>query len=925
MPTEIADSDGEAELDSPAKVEQLLPKHPPQTQQSAASNDLGVHLSDFLSQEQHLHEQWHLRSPNLQQTTNHAGLEPGELFTGVGDELVQEEHLPKRALTAIHGGANQSELAAVETTPTMSRKRRHTPWDDGEDAGGSDQMSQKRQRKSRVRTYGNSSDRMRSSQPQASNDTSGDATQAWEAGGDSGDMTGQVSSVFALAETQGIFRTDVPMQPPPSATYRAIEGDESPRQRNRPRRVLSLIEESLSDASREISTSRSSMGNYESVNIDFRGTANGRDVGTNPFGRLSQTSADDEVRDADPEKMSIESDLDSLHGSALLHAGTLDPSETGYGLGTLNGCSGIRGDGPHQALGRSRSTEPMLLYDNLPNDTQLLSSLKSSSRKSRETVARTSMSQNVETDGSSINHSFSDNGLVNAELTAMKCGRKPKSQRLLSESPGPLQEEQEPDLNSNELVIGLPKEQYKPQPSQSRAATNEMPAKLTSPEYATKKHETKKHEQNSPIKQPSSELNLSDEAFIGLPKENYKPRPSRSRSKRTIMEDEGTTQPGSVEAAAESPISSAVIPDATDATPVKKPKKPAKKTKVKRAKTSAEALLKKSEAMLSDGEDDVLWLETKPSEVKLDLPPDIKREVDLGRKETLAASSGSGQIEAAAEEGVIDEKGLGMQQQDEDTNAASQSADAATASSNDVIVHNKTTDTTHIVVHVPPRSNSHAQIEPKKRGRKKKAPEVRINESSDLEEPSHDSEASDIGVGPVPEDATAPPAQPMQKKRGRKKKVVDVPTETEDVDENTAHESDASPLEATPGKASRPALAEKDLNLAMPPHINSSKYTSSDFVDGSPSREKEDRVDTAAAHLETPHKRSSKDADSVKGVTKHSPINPSGGKALYRVGLSKRAMIPPLLKIVRKDIDKPNEKQKPKRTPERHVPAEDEE
>jgi hypothetical protein len=49
----------------------------------------------------------------------------------------------------------------------------------------------------------------------------------------------------------------------------------------------------------------------------------------------------------------------------------------------------------------------------------------------------------------------------------------------------------------------------------------------------------------------------------------------------------------------------------------------------------------------------------------------------------------------------------------------------------------------------------------------------------------------------------------------------------------------------------------------------------------------------------TPKKPSDSSSPTKATKTIHSPINPSGGKVLHRVGLSRRSAIPPLLKIVK--------------------------
>lgn len=930
MSAEIADSDAESDLNSPAKGE-LLPKHPPETQQSAASNELGVHFSDFLSQEQQLHAELHVRSPILQQTTNHVGVNPQESSPAIGHEQARTEHLAHHALTDVHPVAVQAELVAFDTTPTTSRKRRHTTRDDWEDAGVSDQVCQKRHRQNKTKTYGKSNSCQKSSQAQASDNAFRNSIHVWQVEGDPGDTAEKLPSVSAPADNQGISAIDMSIHKPPSPSTRAIEEGEHQRKRNRPRRVLSLLEESISDAPREISTSRSSMGDYESINIDFRSNAGGRDVCANPFGSLSQTSIEDEVHDTEREKMAVQFSLEGPNTNAPLHANILQPPEIRSSSGRLNGYNRPDGEEQLRTPERSKSIDPMLLHHDLPNYTQPLSSSRASSRKSEKPASRTSMSPNLVIDGASIHRSFSDNGFISEKSIAKKRGRKPKSQRFVSECAGQPQEEEEeePELN-DDLAICLPKDRYKPRASPSRAVSTMVPAKNTLCPPVTEMHETKNHEQSSPVKQPTSELNLSDEVFIGLPKENYNPRPSRSRSKRSLLGEEEIPQLETSATVADVPISSAATPDVADVTTARKTKKPAKKTKVKRAKTSAAALLKKSQAMLSDGEDDVLWLETKPSKVKLDLPADIKREVNVEGKEISAANSGNLWVEAATEPEATNAQLLCAHQQNADKMPVSRGVDAASASpAVDDTNHDATkrADTAHIVIDIPTPPASLTQIEPKKRGRKKKSAEALPNHKADLEDPSHNFESDAVAsVDELPEKTvTAPPPPPPVEKRGRKRKGAEVLAEKEDVNEITRHESDPSLPDDELRHGTRSALAEKDVNCPVPhPNVKSTEYTASALAHDTISAGK-DNGDDSAVPLETPRKQASNEEDCAKGPAKHSPINPSGGKALYRVGLSKRAAIPPLLKIVRKDITKPKQQEKPKKRPESHVSVEEDE
>ena len=907
MPAEIADSDGESELNS---------------------NDIGVvHFSDFPSQEQEPHEIWHLQLAKVQQTPVPRGIEHGGVASHVVDDPLRDERLSEHTVTTSQNGAFQPEPAAMKLTPTSGKKRRHTMQGDGEEAGGSDQMSQKRQRKSRAKTYGNNRGCVRSIHTQASSDAFEDLLQTGQRESDSRDDGGHSSSVPATTDGSIVLNPAISMQPPPTASSHGIEEEvESPLQRSSCRRVYHLIEESISDTSREISTSRSSMGNHESINIDFRGSASGLKVGANPFGSPSQTSIEDEVNDSDREKEATKPSSNRVNTSALLHTSAFVRCEMSHDMGSWIGYQAANGHEPRQTPGRSRSIDPIDLCNDPSSDVQLLSTLNSSNRKSGKSTTRRSMSPAMRNEVTTMNRSISDSGSVHAQASIKKGGRKRKGQRLLSQSPGPAPEE-EPDLNSDELAVGLPKEQHKPRPGRSHGATSEIHATPPSVEPALREETRNMDEQSSPVKQPTSELNLSDEAFVGLPKENYKPRPSRSRSKRLVVENDNPELPESLPLADQPPAHAAVAfveAESVSANKSKKPKRAPKKTKIKRAKTSAGALVKKSEPMLSEGEEDVLWLETKPSQVKLDPPLETKRETAARGEDPELALVDSSIIKAAGENLNTELKNQ------EEERCEPQTGVANTASTNvdTRYGYGIETDTSHILVDIPPLPMSHTQIEPKKRGRKKKLPEAPAVGSADLEEPSHGSETSDVDANGLPEDGEVytPPAKPEPKKRGRKKKVADVPGELAKVNENAGRISGASSSGENINRSNRPALVEGDLNRTVPTaHLKTPIHTSPDLANETPSHEKENRLDPAASHVETPHKQGSVDLDSVKGPTKHSPINPSGGKASYRVGLSKRAAIPPLLKIVRKDIDRPTEKDTAKRKPTNLVAVVDEE
>ncbi len=854
MPREIADSDAESDLDNPSK-EQTLPKPPPDTPRSTASNDLGVHFSDFLSESQNYPAEHGSQPPIVQMPLLETSTGAVEGLPSASEGQEQEQNRSAEPELAESGLANPLSVS------TKSKKRSRTVTDDGGDAEGRHELPEKKQRRSRPKTYGGNSGRLTSSQTRASSEIfEADAhTQPHgDANNESTDATTRPSNHEHLMHPPSII---------PSHT--ADDEDESPRQRNRPRRVLSLMEGSVSDPSRDISRSRSSMGNYESININFRGTGSNSSIDANPFGSLSQTSCEELGKEDDQGKIAIRSGSGEINTSVLLRTSMLDaPEKSGDTIWQEETDYG-HGNGPQDTPGRPKSLDPMLLYNDLPNDTQLLSSSKSSHHGSKGTGRTASRQYRSSVDADVI----SEIGSASTQTTGEKRGRKVKGQRQPSYSPITLDEEQ-PQFHSDELAIGLPKEQYKPRPSRSRGGTNELPSKATSPvaeRSGAKK--SKKEEESSAVKQPTSELHLSDEAFIGLSKEEYKPRPSRSRSKRTIVDEDVIARPEPVEVREQQPASSAAaIPSDTQSTPAKKGKKTPKKTKVKRAKTSAAVLLKKTQEMLSEGEEDVMWLETQPVKVKLDLPQGLTPQKAVKMEEIKSASADNGEKEPAndvktAKANIAEAPGT---DQDEDHECA------------------KRTDTSHNAINIPPSTIHPAQSEPKKRGRKKKSTEV-LDHADD-----NAFEVSEAEAQAFSEPVTAAPEKSEPKKRGRKKKIAEVV-----VDEEEVTEPSKGATKSNESTENRPALTEKDPNQPTPKSVTSKHATSQPGnATATPQNE----------NLETPQKTS---PSTTKGPTKHSPINPTDGKSVYRVGLSRRAPIPSLLtRIIRREPAEPKKKGK---------------
>jgi len=153
-----------------------------------------------------------------------------------------------------------------------------------------------------------------------------------------------------------------------------------------------------------------------------------------------------------------------------------------------------------------------------------------------------------------------------------------------------------------------------------------------------------------------------------------------------------------------------------------------------------------------------------------------------------------------------------------------------------------------------------------------------------------------------------PPPQPQPKKRGRKKKQKPIEAPIIDDDEELKGEeasSHAEPQNEMEEELRRQPLQAKDPNAGNPTSaaVQLDVDERQDSADGkaktldpaSPAQPSEERrVETPKKQISAPPSTDS----GAKGPTRHSPIG--GGKVPHRVGLSRRAQIQPLLKVVRK-------------------------
>jgi hypothetical protein len=373
-------------------------------------------------------------------------------------------------------------------------------------------------------------------------------------------------------------------------------------------RPISLLDQPMQSSLQNITTSTASMGGYASINLDYRGSGEALDVNSNPFGSLSQVSLDEDPNPVETERVA----------SMFRY----NPKASGHGQAVQDSLSTIH----KHSLPLSISSQPSLeqplsvnpsrlTYNHIDPSEVYLNEQEGDSLVSADSMPapdRTPMAEDI--------------------APAKKRGRKPKNSRMFSKSPTPAVPDEtvdEQDLPDLELLRKSRQGTVDSVSAASHASSTDKRRKRGKSGRVA--HTGVTPTDQSPAKHPTSELNLSDEQLIGLPKESYKPRPSRSRSKKLTNEHEvfspsKIADPTMETPAKNKPLSNDASPFNQEADPTAEKsstKKTGRKARVKRAKTSGVAL-RVAEPMLSEGEDDVVWMDSKPAPVKLELPPDLK-------------------------------------------------------------------------------------------------------------------------------------------------------------------------------------------------------------------------------------------------------------------------------------------------------------
>lgn len=773
MPDEIPDSDEESDLDPAPEETVQPPQQAEQPQHSPVVSDrlLDVNFDEFISQTQSLKD----GSSQLEQTKRSTASTQKHLREALDNG--------RQSAGNSYDGADDMVPEVQSTTQprglTGQRKRAHDEVEGRHCRTGSSQSRNKRNK-----TYGSSSRRLASSQ---------EVEEPCESG------------QTAPAE-QTPFHADFDVRLSLQTLYRDDDDEVIvPRARNRPRRVVSLLEDAVPHAGKVLSTSNSSIGGYQSINLDFRGSGPGVDINANPFGALSQISVDVDADDA------VQLRCIDLSTTVPLSASPRQPSRDASDL--LRDSSFAL----EPVAETGTSVDPSTLTFEEAAETQMFTSpIATSMVQISKSTFTTASSHNPEDVAQDLGRDPVDDTAGHPEQPKSSKNRgynpqKPRKSSIRED----IRQQEDPD----EPAVGLPKEQYKPRSTKSRDGTvepdhqsqhenDELPPRKKKGGKTSIKSTLNAAEQSSPAKLPTSELNLSDEATIGLPKENYKPRPSRRISRMVVEKDAAeadlqTEQSPMIEVQSQQ----SKLIQVEEPTPTQKSRK-GKKAKVKRAKTFAAGLLKQSAPMISDGEDDVVWMDSKPAKVKLDLP-----------------------VDPLAGKGVKEEDEITVDQKRSSQQTEKRHVGATEASP----APQKT-----ITVEIPARVEKEAS-EPKKRGRKRKqTAEVVEEEESDVE----------AEVEAEPSISITVKSHPSPQKPARKSTI----------------------------------LQEKDTNTLLAP------------------------LPPPAAAIPSPTKEAFPTPTKPAKIT-HSPINPTGGKVLYRVGLSRRSAIPPLLKIVKPAVKPQAEKQ----------------
>lgn len=446
-------------------------------------------------------------------------------------------------------------------------------------------------------------------------------------------------------------------------------------------------------------TSRSSMGGYQSFNINP--TELGMGYGEiNPFGRLSQVTDLDEADSEETRAIAniFKNSGVNAGGNATVADASVEPELRIDSVQEMQ-------TSPIKSAEGANVPEVFNVEEGLPNESPTFSQITD-----QEETGDAEKKQSVEAKGVASIRTMAV--LEEPEVEIVKAlpkkrGRKPKQKK--SEEAEAAEHNDIDELHLEEIHMARA---MRAGTVDSISNASESSLGTTSSTTLNRRKSKKAAIQPPEVltkKLPSSDLGLNDKNIIGLSPERYVPRPSKRRG-RAEPEPEPVVEVEKEQhkfSQSKTPASRDEQPAADD-TPTKatlvKGKK-GRRSKVKRAKTSAAALLQTSNEFLDEDEKEeakeVVFMDERPAKVKFQPMPELSPNRNP-RKEVAGEEQA-----ATAAENVKKEQYPNDGEEDEDIVASTRRA--------------------NITIDVPPlhKSDNHQELsppvpEPKKRGRKRK-------------------------------------------------------------------------------------------------------------------------------------------------------------------------------------------------------------
>lgn len=441
----------------------------------------------------------------------------------------------------------------------------------------------------------------------------------------------------------------------------------------------------------------------------------------------------------------------------------------------------------------------------------------------------------------------------------------------------------------DELSLSVTSDQVKDQPKRMESSTSYCASSAQNNDLGGSPSEAQAHSSHAQPSHKSTSTRVhfelgSNDADIGIPKEQYQPRPSRSRSGRGG--------------------DNVVTP--TDFS--KKPETLVKPKKSKRRKTTA--FERKKEKM----EDEDWQAEGSLASAIKPMIEDEEANVTLPTLEESIEAEEEGLDENVRVESRSKPTSLGQKKSRgrPKKQPVNKEPDEHTREELNMPNEKEHANPIENVERVPsPAPN-------KRSGKRKVADEPEQNDSAEM----NDSDQEETFVHPPDSVQDDPAPAPAPAKRGRKHKVAEepeqeaAPTEPIGLDPEDLDNPSDDPTSATGGRSRK---HQKPNHIDLTPSVPNNNQTI-DLANPSPlpppiiephppviavqqlleeiSTNTLPPSPTKSTSAVAPQAPTQAEPTAQKGPDKHSPLN--SGKMAYRVGLSRRQRIPPLLRIVRK-------------------------